>query len=160
MWSRTPQKGKGIMPLTQGWNTKPGRGNEGQVGKCVRGTRRLHDWECRDHNWHRTENTRRSCQLGTSSDSKKPSSMAAGCPKPKCTSFLVLGAKNSIGDATLKILNSAIEHEGVGVSRCTNMHWNQRVRVYRNMKTPRRCAVWIFCDQPISAPSNILYWIF
>ena len=29
------EKGKGTMPLTQEWNTKPGWGNEGQVGKCT-----------------------------------------------------------------------------------------------------------------------------
>ena len=37
MGGREPfKKGKGTMPLTQEWNTKPGRGNEGQVGKCTR----------------------------------------------------------------------------------------------------------------------------
>ena len=39
---------------------------------------------------------------------------------------------------------------------CMNMHWNKRVRGYRNMKTQRRCTVWILCNQPISAPSNSL----
>ena len=55
-----------------------------------------------------------------------------------------------------KMLENAIEHEGVGGLRCTNTRWNQWVEGFRAIKPPRRCAVGIVCDQPISAPLNIL----
>ena len=129
----------------------------GQVGKCACSTQRPHDWERRHHNWRRTENTRRSGQLVMSfkrsrlrrpPDAQNPSAPVSWCQVLKID-------RRWRGP---QMLEHAIEHEGMGVSRCTNIWWNQGVEGSRSIKTPRRCAVWILRDLPISALSNIL-WI-